>query len=135
MLKDTLLYLSQNARVHDFVVQNPLARGASRRFVAGEDIEDAVLAARGLNQHGIQVALDYLGENVASEQEARDATKAYVSDIGMIKSAGVSANISVKLTALGLDISQELCEENLTTILKLAQALGVEPTVLMDAQR
>lgn len=121
MLKDTLLYLSQNARVHDFVIQNRLARGASRRFVAGETIEEAIQATRDLNLHGIQVALDYLGENVASEQEARDATKAYVSDIGMIKSAGVSANISVKLTALGLDIAQELCEENLTAILKQAQ--------------
>src|SRR3954451_627118 len=102
MLKDTLLYLSQNARVHDFVIQNSLARGASRRFVAGEDIEDAVQGAPTLNSHGIQVALDYLGENVTTEQEARDTTNAYVSDIDIIKRAGVDANISIKLTALGL---------------------------------
>jgi proline dehydrogenase len=121
MLKDTLLYLSQNARVHDFVIQNPLARGASRRFVAGEVIEDAVQAARTLNRHGIQVALDYLGENVTTEQEARDATDAYVSDIDIIKRAGVDANISIKLTALGLDIDQSLCEENVTKILQQAQ--------------
>jgi len=121
MLKDTLLYLSQNARVHDFVIQNPVARGASRRFVAGEDIEDAVRATRTLNQHGIQVALDYLGENVTTEQEARAATDAYVSDIDIIKRAGVNANISIKLTALGLDIDQSLCEENVTKILRQAQ--------------
>jgi len=121
MLKDTLLYLSQNERVHDFVMQNRMARGASRRFVAGEDIEDAILATRELNKRGIQVALDYLGENVTSEEEARGATKVYLSGIELIKRATVNANISVKLTALGLDISQELCEENLTTILEQAQ--------------
>jgi proline dehydrogenase len=121
MLKDTLLYLSQNERVHDFVVQNPLARGASRRFVAGENIEDAIMATRELNNRGVQVALDYLGENISSEQEARDATKGYLSGIDLIKRAHVNANISIKLTALGLDVSQQLCEENLTAILELAQ--------------
>src|SRR5712692_9108955 len=97
MLKDTLLYLSQNERVHDFVVQNRMARGASRRFVAGENIEDAILATRVLNQRGIQVALDYLGENVSSEEEAREATKVYISGIELIKRGGVNANISIKL--------------------------------------
>ncbi len=121
MLKDTLLYLSQNERVHDFVMQNPLTRGASRRFVAGENIEDAILATRTLNQNGIQVALDHLGENVTSETEARDATKVYLTAIDLIKHAGVNANISIKLTALGLDIAQDLCEENLTAILEQAQ--------------
>jgi proline dehydrogenase len=121
MLKGTLLYLSQNERIHDFVVQNSLTRGASRRFVAGENIEDAIQAIRTLNQGGIQVALDYLGENVTSEAEAKDATKVYLTGIDLIKHAGVNANISIKLTALGLDVAQDLCEENLTAILEQAQ--------------
>ena len=97
MLKDTLLYLSQNERVHDFVINNQLARGASRRFVAGEDIESAIVATRTLNVQGIHAALDYLGENVSSEEEARSATSMYCSAIELIKRAGVNANVSVKL--------------------------------------
>lgn len=121
MLKDTLLYLAQNQRVHDFVVQNKMTRSASRRFVAGEGINEAIQATYALNQHGIQVALDYLGENVTTEKAAREAAQAYISGIELIKRAGSNANISVKLTALGLDLSEKLCEDNLTVILREAQ--------------
>jgi proline dehydrogenase len=121
LLKDTLLYLAQNRRLHDFVVQNRATRSASRRFVAGEEIGEAVQAVHKLNQHGMQVALDYLGENVTEEKEARNTAQIYAHDIALIRRAGVAANISVKLTALGLDISRELCEENLMTVLRQAQ--------------
>jgi len=118
MLKDTLLYLSQNARMRDFVVQNKITRHASRRFVAGEILDDAVQATHKLNQQGIQVALDLLGENVHDEKEALAARSDYLSAIALIPRTNVDANISVKLTALGLDVSRDLCEENLQTLLK-----------------
>jgi proline dehydrogenase len=56
MLKDTLLYLAQNPRLRDFAVQNKIARNISRRFVAGETLEDALQATSILNRRGIQVA-------------------------------------------------------------------------------
>ena len=121
MLKDTLLYLSQNPRMRDFVIQNKITRSASRRFVAGEILDEAVQVTRRLNQHGIQVALDLLGENVSDEKEARSATQDYINAIQLIPKATIQANISVKLTALGLDFSHELCEENLLAILECAQ--------------
>jgi proline dehydrogenase len=121
MLKDSLLYLAHNPRMKEFVTHNRVARGAARRFVAGETIEDAIAATQVLNQRGIQVALDLLGENVTDAQEAQTATDDYIRALDLIKKTAVDANISVKLTALGLDISSELCNENLCTILDHAR--------------
>lgn len=121
MLKDTLLYLAHNQRMRDFIVHNKAARGISRRFVAGEALEEAMQATRTLNQRDIQVALDYLGENVAGEKEAAESTQVYIAALQDIKQSGVNANISIKLTALGLDISHELCEQNLQAILEHAR--------------
>lgn len=121
MLKDTLLYLAQNERLRDFVVHNKTTRRVSRRFVAGEALNEAVQATRALNSKGIQGALDLLGENVSDEKQARASAQAYITALDAIKQAGIGANISIKLTALGLDISQELCEQNIRTILQHAQ--------------
>lgn len=121
MFRDTLLYLAQNQRMREFVIQNKATRNVSRRFVAGETLDDAVQATRILNQHHTQVALDHLGENVADAAEARAATQDYNAALDLIKQTGIDANISIKLTALGLDISQELCEENLRTLLRSAR--------------
>jgi proline dehydrogenase len=120
MLKDTLLYLAQNQRMQDFVIHNSLTRSASRRFVAGEALDDAVQVAHTLNKQGLQVALDLLGENVADDKETRAAAQDYIKAIDLLNRTHVDANISIKLTALGLDISRELCEENLRTVLEQA---------------
>ena len=105
MLKDSLLYLAQNPRMKEFVTHNRVGRGAARRFVAGETLEDAMTATQELNRSGIQAALDHLGENVADAQEARVATQDYIQALDLIRKTNVDANISIKLTALGLDIS------------------------------
>lgn len=120
MLKDTLLYLAQNQKMHNFVLHNPITRTASLRFVAGEGLDDAVQVAHMLNKQGLQVALDLLGENVADDKETRAAVQDYIKAIDLIEKTDVDANISVKLTALGLDISRELCEDNLRTVLEQA---------------
>ena len=106
MLKDTLLYLAQNQQLRDFVTHNKATRSVSRRFVAGEQLDEAVQATRVLNQRGMQVALDHLGENVSDEKEARAAAQDYIKALEDIKKTGLDANVSIKLTALGLDISQ-----------------------------
>ncbi len=132
ILKDTLLYLSQNERMHEFVVHNKLARKVSHRFVAGETLEAAIEATRELNKKNMQVALNYLGENVFDASTAQAATQDYISAIERIKQTGVNANISVKLTALGLDISEELCEQNLHTILARAQQYSIFVCIDME---
>ncbi|GHO43692.1 proline dehydrogenase family protein [Ktedonospora formicarum] len=133
MLKDTLLYLAQNQRMRDFVVHNRATRSVSRRFVAGETLEDAILTTRKLNQRGNPVALDFLGENVFQESEAHEATRNYIAALNLIKQTGTNANISIKLTALGLDISKELCEENLDAILTQAREYGIFVCIDMEA--
>jgi proline dehydrogenase len=120
MLKDTLLYLAQNQRVHDFVLHNPVARSASRRFVAGEALDDAIQVAHTLNKQDLQVSLDLLGENVTNDNATKTTTQDYIKAINLIEKTHVNANISIKLTALGLDISRDLCEDNLRTVLERA---------------
>ena len=132
MLKDTLLYLAQNQQLRDFVTHNKVTRSVSHRFVAGEQLDEAIQVTRVLNQGGIQVALDHLGENVSDEKEARAAAQDYINALEDIKKTGVDANISIKLTALGLDISQELCERNVRIILELAQGYGIFVCIDME---
>ncbi len=133
VLRDTLLYLAQNERLHQFVISNRATRSVSRRFVAGEVLDDAIQATRVLNQRGMHVSLDHLGENVSEAREARSAARDYISILDTIKQTGVDANISIKLTALGLDISQELCEENVCNILENAQKYQIFVRIDMEA--
>ena len=133
VLRDTLLYLAQNERLHQFVISNGATRSVSRRFVAGEVLDDAIQTTRVLNQRGMHVSLDHLGENVSEAREARSAARDYISILDTIKQTGVDANISIKLTALGLDISQELCEENVCNILENAQKYQIFVRIDMEA--
>ncbi|GAC1520521.1 MAG: proline dehydrogenase [Ktedonobacteraceae bacterium] len=132
MLKGTLLYLAQNEAVRNFVIHNRATRGVSRRFVAGEVVDDAIEATRALNQRGMHVSLDHLGENVTDAKEASTTAQDYIAILDRIKQAGVDANISIKLTALGLDISQELCEQNVSRLLEHAQQLQIFVRIDME---
>jgi len=92
----------------------------ARRFIAGEQVEEAIEAAREVERQGLMVTLDLLGESVASHEEARAATFAYIAVMEAIERAGVGRNISLKLTQLGLDIDQATCVDNLRRIFDVA---------------
>jgi proline dehydrogenase len=132
MLKGTLLYLAHNDTMRNFVIHNRATRGVSRRFVAGEVVDDAIEATRVLNKELMHVSLDHLGENVSDAKEARSAYQDYIAILDRIKQASVDANISIKLTALGLDISQELCEQNVCRILEHAQQVPIFVRIDME---
>jgi proline dehydrogenase len=132
MLKSTLLYMAQNNSVRQFVMNNRNTRKVSRRFVAGEQLDEAIEAAHVLNQSGMHVSLDHLGENVLDEQEARASAQDYIQILDRIKESGADANISLKLTALGLDISRELCDKNLARILEHAQQFPIFVRIDME---
>jgi proline dehydrogenase len=132
MLKGTLLYLAHNDTVHNFVIRNKATRAVSRRFVAGETLDDAIEATRALNQRNMHVSLDHLGENVLDAKEAVSAAQDYIAILDRIKQAGVDANISIKLTALGLDVSQELCEQDVRRILEHAQQVPIFVRIDME---
>jgi len=132
MLKGTLLYLAHNDTMRNFVIHNRATRGVSRRFVAGEVVDDAIEATRVLNKENMHVSLDHLGENVSDAKEAMSAAQDYNAILDCIKQASVDANISIKLTALGLDISQELCEQNVCRILEHAQQVPIFVRIDME---
>src|SRR6266704_718564 len=132
VLKDTLLYLAHNRNLRDFVTHNSATRGISRRFVAGEELDEAIEVTRVLNGQRLQAALDHLGENVFEAEQARGAVQDYIAAIERIKQTGVDANISIKLTALGLDISQELCEQNVRSILEYARQYAIFVCIDME---
>jgi proline dehydrogenase len=132
MIRQTLLYLSTQPQVFHFVRHNRLARKFAERFVAGESLEQVLDAVRGLNAKGITASLDLLGESVHSEDEARAAGGEYLRILDRIHERRLDANVSVKLTAMGLDISEELCVTIVHEI--LARARDYRTFVRLDME-
>jgi proline dehydrogenase len=133
MFRKTLLYLSNQPRVFRFVRNNGLAKKFARRFVAGEALPEALAAVKTLNQQGIAASLDLLGESVTNDTEAREARDAYIALLGRIHDDGLDANASVKLTAMGLDISEELCVSIMQDVLARARALKTFVRIDMES--
>ena len=132
MLRSTLLYLSNQPRIFRFVRNNRIAKFFARRFVAGETLEEALDAVRALNAKGISASLDELGESVTNEAEARRTRDSYLRILDEIASAKLNANVSVKLTALGLDISEELCVTLMQDLLERARKHGTFVRIDME---
>ena len=121
MLRNALLYLSSQPQVFHFVRHNRMAKGFASRFVAGETLDTALEAVKQLNGKGITATLDLLGESVRNEGEARESARAYIEMLDRIQKQHLDANVSVKLTAMGLDISEDLCVANMQNILDRAR--------------
>src|SRR5215210_802428 len=121
MLRSALLYLSSQPKVFSFVRHNRMAKGFASRFVAGETMDTALAAVKRLNNKGITASLDFLGESVRNEKEARDSARQYIQLLDRIKSSRLDANVSVKLTAMGLDLGEDLCIANMQQILECAR--------------
>jgi proline dehydrogenase len=124
MVRSTLLKLSENKAFARWVTTNQTTRKMSHRFVAGEALEEAIAAARVCNDQGMLVSLDYLGENVATAADAQRARDAYLQVFDKIAAEKLNANVSCKLTQLGLDISAEFCEGQLLSIVERAASYG-----------
>ena len=124
MLRSALLYLSSQPKVFKFVRNNKLAKSCANRFVAGETLDTALAAVARLNARRISASLDLLGESVHNEAEARAAGDAYLNLLDRIHERKADANVSVKLTAMGLDISEELCVAIMHRILQRARDYG-----------
>jgi proline dehydrogenase len=123
MLRQGLLWLSQQNGIFRFVRSNPLARRFASRFVAGETIEEGVASARELMSRGITASLDLLGESVSKPAEAAAAKDQYLVMLDRMAAAGnIEVNVSVKLTQMGLDIDEDLCRRNMREILERAAA-------------
>ena len=124
MVRTTLLKLSESKAFARWVTSNQTTRKMAHRFVAGETLEEALAAARACNDQGMMVSLDYLGENVASTADAQRARDAYLEVYDRIAAEKLNANVSCKLTQLGLDMSAEFCEGQVLSIVERAAAYG-----------
>ena len=120
MLRSTLLKLSENKKFGSWVIANSTTRRMARRFVAGEKLEEAVAAARRCNGVGMMASLDYLGENVASTSDAQRSRDEYLAIFETIAQENLQANVSCKLTQLGLDINAEFCTGLVLSIVERA---------------
>ncbi len=124
VLRRPMLAVADSAPVEGLVKRSRLSRGLVRRFVAGETLDEALAAVRGIAAQGMTTTLDQLGENVATAAEARAAVASYVQILRRMAADGQEPNISVKLTMLGLDLGDDLATENMGPILEAAREVG-----------
>jgi len=120
MLRIPLLYLSKAGWAHSSLTRWGLARRASRRFVAGETLQEALQVALSLNQQGLGAALAHLGENIVAASEANQARTACGDLLRAIEQRNLGAYASVKLTQIGLTVDFDLCMENMLEIARVA---------------
>ena len=132
MLRSFFLYLSRQRRLERWLLELPGARGLAQQFVAGETLSEAIEAVRNLSRNGRQATLDHLGENIATPEQARAATEAYRKILEEIARQKLDCSISVKLTQLGLDVSEDQCSENLRLLVERATELGNHVRVDME---
>jgi proline dehydrogenase len=120
MLRQGFIFLSQSSLARTVITHAPLTGAAARRFVAGETVDDAIAAARELNQAGMSVTLDYLGESVSDQAEATAAADQYLEIIDRIVAEGIDGNVSLKLTQMGQDIDEGFLRTNIGRVLDRA---------------
>lgn len=118
-----VLAVTSNPTVASVAQRSAISGGLVRRFVAGETLDDAIEAVRMLNAQGMRVALDQLGENTATPEDAVAATDEAVHALERVRFAGVDAYMSIKLTQLGLDLGEHLVLDNARRLLERARAL------------
>jgi proline dehydrogenase len=121
MLRSFFIYLSKAAWAQRLVTSWKFAWRAASRFVAGSTIQDAIKAVKDLNARGIKATLDHLGESTTTPDEAVKATQDILELLDKINASRVCANVSVKLTQIGLALDESLCEKNLEQILTRAR--------------
>lgn len=111
MLRSFFIALSQNKQMRAFSERSAIGRRMSGRFVAGMTLDEALRACDDLNRQGLAVTLDALGESVLSEEHARRTGKLYAQMLDAISQRGLNANVSLKLTQMGMDVDPLLAEE------------------------
>ena len=111
MLRALFISLSESRSLRAFAERSTIGQRLSSRFVAGTEVEDALRAARAVNQAGMSVSIDNLGENVTNAEEARSSAQLYHQLLDQIAIRKLDANISLKLTHMGLDVDEALAHE------------------------
>jgi proline dehydrogenase len=125
MLRTFFVRLSENPSLRSFAERSSLGHRVSGRFVAGTEIADAVRATQTINRAGMSVSIDNLGENVTNPDEARHSAQLYHQILDAIAANHLNANISLKLTHMGLDVDEKLAREIVSGL--VAKAASMDP--------
>jgi proline dehydrogenase len=134
MLRTFFVRLSENPTLRNFAERSSLGRRVSGRFVAGTEIADAVRATQAVNRAGMSVTIDNLGENVTNPDEARHSAQLYHQILDAIVADQLNANISLKLTHMGLDVDENLAREIVSGLVAQAAALNPPGFVRVDME-
>ncbi len=132
MLRAFFIALSENQALRHFSEQSALGQRLSSRFVAGTTVEDCLAATQAVNNLGMSVSVDNLGENVTNVEEARQSAALYHEMLDAISARKLDANVSLKLTHMGLDVDSALAFETTTILIK--KAASIENFVRVDME-
>src|SRR6266581_8450579 len=124
LTRSALLYLSDREGLKDFVTRFSFFKKLTTRFVAGEDIEQAVNTIRDLNERGCSASFDHLNESVGSPAETEAEVHEYLDILSYIEESGINSNVSIKLTQFGLEIDPELAYRNARRVVEEAARRG-----------
>lgn len=123
-MRQAVIAVADNPLVTKFFTGSKLARGLVDRFVAGESIDEAMVACHDIAAQGMTITLDQLGENVHSQAEVDAATATYVAGLRRLRAENLTPNVSVKLTMLGFDLGDEVARDAMVGILETAREVG-----------
>jgi len=134
MLRAFFVHLSENPSLRNFAERSSLGRRVSGRFVAGTEIADAVRATQAINRAGMSVSIDNLGENVTNPEEARHSAQLYQQILDAIVANQLNANISLKLTHVGLDVDERLARGIVSGLVAKSASMNPPGFVRVDME-
>ena len=134
MLRALFISLSENRWLRGMAERSAMGRRLSSRFVAGTQVDDALRVTEAVNRAGLSVSVDNLGENVTNADEARDSAQLYHQMLDEISSRGLNANVSLKLTHMGLDVDEQLARDLVTGLVAKAAAMQPPNFVRVDME-
>jgi proline dehydrogenase len=134
MLRALFVHLSENRFLRNFAERSALGRRVSGRFVAGTEIADAVRVTQAVNRAGMSVTIDNLGENVTNPDEARHSAQLYHQILDAIAANRLNANISLKLTHMGLDVDEKLAHDLVGGLVAKAASMTPPGFVRVDME-
>jgi proline dehydrogenase len=134
VLRALFISLSESRSLRAFAERSSVGQRLSSRFVAGTEVEDALRATQAVNQAGMSVSIDNLGENVTNAEEARASAQLYHQLLDQIAARKLDANISLKLTHMGLDVDESLCRDLVSGLVAKAAAMVPPNFVRVDME-
>jgi len=134
VLRALFISLSESRSLRGMAERSALGRRLSSRFVAGTSVEDALRAAQAVNQSGLSVSVDNLGENVTNAEEAVVSAQLYHQLLDQIAERRLNANVSLKLTHMGLDVDEKLARDLVTGLVAKATAMAPRNFVRVDME-